>query len=63
MQLDLTEQELRTLIYVLEERLRGLRTEISHTSTYEFKTLLKEHERVLQCLHDKLVTIESMRAA
>lgn len=62
MQADLTENELRQLIAVLEDRLHGLRTEIVHTSHRDFKDSLKEQERVLQCLHDKLVTCHCMAA-
>lgn len=62
MQIDLTENELRQLITLLDERLLGLRTEIVHTSHRDFKDSLKDHERVLQCLHDKLVTCQSVAA-
>jgi ParB-like chromosome segregation protein Spo0J len=63
MSIDLTENEIRELIHVLEERLRGLRNEINHTTYNDFKAVLKDHERVLQCLHDKLVTCHCMQAA
>ena len=63
MSIDLTENEMRELIHVLEERLRGLRNEIIHTSHHDFKQTLIDRERVLQCLHDKLVTCWCMHAA
>ncbi len=63
MAIDLTEKELRVLIEILDERLRELRSEIVHTSTREFKTTLKDRERVLQCLHDKLITQDALRVA
>ena len=63
MSVDLTENEVREMIYVLEERLRSLRNEIIHTSQHDFKEILKDRERVLQCLHDKLVTCRCMYAA
>jgi hypothetical protein len=63
MQVTLTESETRALIQTLEERLRQLRHEIIHTSTHDYRTTLKDHERVLQCLHDKLVTCHSIEAA
>lgn len=63
MQLQLTESEVRALINVLEERLRELRYEIIHTSMHDYKIVLKDRERVLQCLHDKLVTCYLVNAA
>jgi hypothetical protein len=63
MQVTLTESETRALIQTLEERLRQLRHEIIHTSTHDYRATLKDHERVLQCLHDKLVTCHSIEAA
>jgi hypothetical protein len=63
MNVDLTENETQALIQTLEERLRELRNEIVHTSTRDFKVLLKDRERVLQCLRDKLVTCHALDAA
>jgi hypothetical protein len=63
MRLELTDREVRVLIQVLEERLRELRLEIIHTSTHDYKIILKDRERVLQCLHDKLVTCYFVDAA
>jgi hypothetical protein len=63
MQVTLTESETRALIQTLEERLRQLRHEIIHTSTHDYKETLKDHERVLQCLHDKLITCRLLDAA
>lgn len=63
MQLQFTDKELRTLIEVLEQRLRGLRYEIIHTGSHEYKESLKELERVLQCLHDKLITYDALNVA
>lgn len=63
MQITLTDSETRAMIETLEERLRQLRIEIIHTSTHDFKVTLKDRERVLQCLHDKLVTYRLLDAA
>jgi hypothetical protein len=63
MQITLTDNETRILIQTLEERLRELRNEIIHTSTHDYKILLRDRERVLQCLHDKLVTCHALDAA
>jgi hypothetical protein len=63
MQIELTENELRNLVGVLEQRLHELRHEIVHTAAHEFKRRLIEDEHVLQCLHDKLVTVEAITAA
>jgi hypothetical protein len=63
MQLQLSEQEMRTLIDVLEVRLRALRYEIIHTGSHDYKDKLKNLERVLQCLHDKLITYDALNVA
>jgi hypothetical protein len=63
MRLELSDKEMRTLIQLLEERLRALRLEIIHTSTHAYKEDLKYNERVLQCLHDKLVTYDALDVA
>ena len=63
MHLELQEREVRILINVLEERLRELRHEIVHTSTKDYKTSLLEREHILQCLHDKLVTEDTLNVA
>jgi hypothetical protein len=63
MQIILTDNETRVLIQTLEERLRELRNEIIHTSTHDYKVLLRDRERVLQCLRDKLVTCHALDAA
>jgi hypothetical protein len=63
MQIELLDREVRCLITVLEDRLRELRHEIIHTSTHEYKMALIERERVLQCLHDKLVTLDALNVA
>ena len=63
MQITLTDRETRALIQTLEERLRELRHEIVHTSSHEYRDTLKQHERVLQCLHDKIVTCHAIHAA
>lgn len=63
MRLELSDKEMRTLITLLEERLRALRNEIIHTSSHEYREGLKYNERVLQCLHDKLVTFDALDVA
>ncbi len=63
MPFELTDSEIRMLIHVLDERLRALRNEIIHTSTHDFRTMLKDRERELQCLHDKLVTLDALNVA
>ena len=63
MQIELTEREVRNLIIVLDQRLQSLRHEIVHTSMHEFKKKLKDDERILQCLHDKLVTLDALNVA
>lgn len=63
MQIELTEREIRNLIIVLDQRLQSLRHEIVHTSMHEFKNKLKDDERILQCLHDKLVTLDALNVA
>jgi hypothetical protein len=63
MDVALTDSEVRALIQTLEERLQQLRIEIVHTSTHDFKELLRDRERVLQCLHDKLLTCHLISAA
>jgi hypothetical protein len=63
MRIELTDREMRTLIHVLDDRLRELRHEIIHTSAHAYRIHLKDHERVLQCLHDKLVTMDALDVA
>ena len=63
MRIELTATEVRTVIEVLDDRLRGLRAEIVHTSTHDYKDILRQRERILQCLHDKLVTQDALNVA
>jgi len=63
MRLELTENEVRIVIEVLDDRLRDLRAEIVHTSTHGYKDLLRQRQRILQCLHDKLVTQDALNVA
>ncbi len=63
MQITLTDNETRALLQTLDERLRELRHEIVHTSSHDYRDSLKEHERVLQCLHDKILTYHAIYAA
>jgi len=51
------------LIQTIEERLRELRHEIVHTTNHAYRNELKDHERVLQCLHDKVITCHAVHAA
>ena len=63
MRIELTDSEVRTLIEILDDRLRELRNEIIHTSTHEYKDILKKRQRILQCLHDKIVTEDALNVA
>ena len=63
MTIELQDREIRVLIGVLEERLREIRHEIVHTSSHSYKQALLERERTLQCLHDKLVTVDALNVA
>ena len=63
MTIELHDREIRALITVLEERLREIRHEIVHTSTHSYKQALIDRERTLQCLHDKLVTVDALNVA
>jgi hypothetical protein len=63
MKLELNDKEMRTLIEVLESRLRALRYEIIHTGSHEYREKLKDLERILQCLHDKLITYDALNVA
>ena len=63
MTVELHDREVRALIQVLEERLRELRHEIVHTSNHSYKQAVIDRERTLQCLHDKLVTMDALNVA
>jgi hypothetical protein len=54
MSIDFTEAEQVALIHLVEQRLRVLKSEISHTATNDFKEVLKHHEAVLEKLDEKL---------
>ncbi len=54
MQLEFTEAEHQELVFLVEERLRLIRTEIAHTATHEFKTVLKDREHLLEKIGEKL---------
>lgn len=54
MQIELTEAEHQELVFLVEERLRLLRTEIAHTATHEFKIVLKDRENLLEKISEKL---------
>ena len=47
-QLDLTADELETLVGVLKSYLSDLRMEISGTDSQDFRDMLKERKRVLE---------------
>lgn len=54
MQIELTEAEHQELIFLVEERLRLIRTEITQTATHEFKTVLNDREHLLEKINEKL---------
>ncbi len=54
MELHLTPQEQELLTEILEEHHRELRQEIFHTDHHDFKMALKEKERILESLLDKV---------
>ena len=63
MNIDLTENETQALIQTLEERLRELRQRNRPHLDPRLQSALKDRERVLQCLHDKIVTCHALDAA
>lgn len=52
--LELTEPERALLLEVLKDRLGTVREEIYHSTTFEFTEQLKEKEKALRQLIDKL---------
>ena len=54
MQIEMTEAEQQELIFLVEERLRMIRTEIAHTATHDFKLVLKDREYLLEKINEKL---------
>ncbi len=54
MNVELTEAEQQELLFLVEERLRTLRTEIAHTVTHDFKLVLKDREHLLEKIDEKL---------
>lgn len=54
MNIDFTPTELQFLIDILEEHRHQLQVEIIHTDHKEFKTRLREKEKMLDALMNKL---------
>jgi len=54
MELILTAEEHELLLSVLEQRHRGIQTEISHTDHHEFKVLLRKHEKLIESMLGQL---------
>ena len=54
MQIELNEAEHQELLFLVEERLRLIRTEIAHTATHEFKVVLKDREHLLEKINEKM---------
>lgn len=48
MMLDLTNEELKTLQEVLENDIAGLKVEVLHTDTRQYRELLKHKEQILE---------------
>jgi hypothetical protein len=54
MEITFTDEELQLLLEVLEEQHRELLHEISRTDHHEFRMLLRNKEKVLESMLDKL---------
>ena len=54
MQIELNEAEHQELVFLVEERIRIIRTEISHASTHDFKVVLRDRELLLERVAEKL---------
>ena len=54
MEITFTDEELQLLLEILEEQHRELLHEISRTDHHEFKMLLRNKEKVLECMQGKL---------
>ena len=52
--LELTDEELRILHDVLENDIAGLRTEVFHTDTRDYRLMLKQKEQILEKIFAKL---------
>jgi hypothetical protein len=62
MELILSSEEGRLLVEVLEERHCQLLREICHTSHRDFKMILKNNERLLESILNKLRAAETVPA-
>lgn len=62
MELMLSSEERRLLVEVLEERQREFLREIAHTSHHDFKIALKNNERLLESVLNKLRATEPVHA-
>jgi len=54
MSIEFTEAEHQELVFLVEERIRTIRTEIAHTNTHDFKVVLKDRELLLEKIAEKL---------
>jgi hypothetical protein len=62
MELVLNSEEGKFLVEVLEERHRELLREIARTSHHEFKLILKNNEKLLESILNKLRTMEPVHS-
>jgi len=64
MELTLSVEEHQLLLRILEQHHRGLLNEIWHTDHREFKLILREDERLLELLVNRLkeLSVEASRA-
>jgi hypothetical protein len=53
-QVQLTPEELQLLSYILEQQLVDLRTEIADTDTRDYKKMLKDQQKLLVQLLEKV---------
>jgi hypothetical protein len=58
----LSDQELQYVLELLQREIPSLRDEIWHTDTHDYREFLKERERLLKTLVEKLSTYSSQMA-
>lgn len=63
MELRLSAQEQQLLEEILEARYRVLQKEIAHTDHREFKQTLREHEKLIESILERLRTAARLRAS
>ena len=62
MHIELTAEEQRLLMQLLERRIRDLEMEILHTDKAEFKAMLREHLAELRKMHGRFASPVAMAA-